>query len=251
MINFGGDESRNALRRNASEPNAGAAKFVQIVHNSPAASVAGVKLGCLIVAFSAAKTLGMKPAKSFAEGEFLAMNGTTNPTAERSAQLAATTQTAPAPINIWLVDDNQRIRSAVMGLLETCKDVRCTAEFHSPNAVLSALASKTGPDVILLDIQMGEANGLDAIRPIKALSRSTQVLMFTTCFDSESKKRAFTNGASDFLLKNFPLERILDSIQRASQNPAPHLKCAPRQKSPPRPRHWLQHCLDLIHFRWN
>ena len=181
------------------------------------------------------------------------MNNTISPTQDLSA--------SPAPINIWLVDDNQSIRSVVMDLLGTCEGVRCTGSFSSPNAVLSALASKAGPDVILLDIQMGEANGLDAIRPIKALSRSTQVLMFTTCFDSESKKRAFTNGASDFLLKNFSLARIVDSIQHASKNPAPHLKYLPRPNSsgqkmnpalqPSRPRYWLKHCLDLIHFRWN
>jgi DNA-binding NarL/FixJ family response regulator len=169
---------------------------------------------------------------------------------------------SPAALNVWLVDDNKGVRSALKELLGLCKNVRCTSEFHSPNAVLSALASRPGPDAILLDIQMGEANGLDAIRPIKALSRSTQVLMFTTCFDSESKKRAFTNGASDFLLKNFPLERILDCIQRASENPAPHLKrsrakglpsasavkpaanCRPRK-----PSSWIEQCLNRMLHR--
>lgn len=183
------------------------------------------------------------------------MNQTISPAEDLSAN-------AEAPINIWLVDDNQNIRSALMQLLGTCKNLHCTGSFPSPNAVLSALASKAGPDVILLDIQMGEANGLDAIRPIKALSRSTQVLMFTTCFDSESKKRAFTNGASDFLLKNFSLKRIVDSIQRASQNPAPHLKrfrskglpsesavkptanCRPRKQSS-----WIAQCLNRMLHR--
>lgn len=190
------------------------------------------------------------------------MNNTISPGEDLLANPAPSSADAPAPINIWLVDDNQRIRSAVMDLLGTCEGVRCTGSFHSPNAVLSALASKTGPDVILLDIQMGEANGLDAIRPIKSLSRSTQVLMFTTCFDSESKKRAFTNGASDFLLKTSPLENILDSIQRASKNPAPHLKrsrskgatsksvskpgsaCRPRKQSS-----WIAQCLNRMLHR--
>ncbi len=189
------------------------------------------------------------------------MNQTISPTEDLPATTPPSTH-APAPINIWLVDDNQSIRSTLMELLGTCENLRCTGSFHSPNAVLSALASKAGPDVILLDIQMGEANGLDAIRPIKALSRSTQVLMFTTCFDSESKKRAFTNGASDFLLKNFPLERILDCIQRASENPAPHLKrsrakglpsasavkpaanCRPRK-----PSSWIEQCLNRMLHR--
>src|SRR5882757_9907518 len=134
------------------------------------------------------------------------------------------TDNAPAPINVWLVDDNQSLRGILREMLNQCEGFQCQATFHSPNAVLSALASKTGPDVILLDIQMGEACGLDAIRPIKALSRSTQVLMFTTFFDVDQKKKALTAGASGFLLKRFPIEQILDSIQEASKNPVPHLK---------------------------
>jgi len=81
-----------------------------------------------------------------------------------------------------------------------------------------------GPDVILLDVHMGELNGLDAIRPIKSLSRSTQVLMLTTFFDSESQSRALSDGASGFLLKSFPIETILNSIREARDKPAPHPK---------------------------
>jgi DNA-binding NtrC family response regulator len=131
---------------------------------------------------------------------------------------------ATATLSVWLVDDSKGVRSALRQLLHTCEGVRCTAEFHSPNAVLSALASRPGPDAILLDIQMGAASGLDAIRSIKALSRETQVIMFTTCYDSESKSRALQNGASDFLAKSSPLEKIVAALERARQHPAPHLK---------------------------
>ncbi|MBW8865081.1 MAG: response regulator transcription factor [Verrucomicrobia bacterium] len=190
--------------------------------------------------------------------------------------------TAPGPenqqptINIWLVDDNQPLRATLKEIFESCGGIQCTATFHSPNAVLSALASKTGPDVILLDIHMGKANGLDAIRPIKALSRSTQVLMFTTFFDSKSKQQALTAGASGFLLKHFPLEQIVDSIHEASRNPVPHLKRSRVQRStvtpapetkeavesaqsmeakpscrPQRRLSWVKQCLNLMHLRHN
>jgi DNA-binding NtrC family response regulator len=163
------------------------------------------------------------------------------------------------PINIWVVDDNQGIRKAMMELLNEFDGVQCQATFSSPNAVLSTLASKPGPDVILLDIQMGEASGLDAIRPIKALSRSTQVLMFTTCADFESQKLAMTSGASGFLLKHFTAERILDSIHHASQNPVPHLKrtqnSANRRnaavQTETKKLHWFRQWLDFMHLRRN
>ncbi len=172
---------------------------------------------------------------------------------------------SPSPadaINVWLVDDNKGVRSALKDLLGLCAGVRCTAEFHSPNAVLSALASRPGPDAILLDIQMGAANGLDAIRPIKALSRHTQVVMFTTCFDRESKQRALSNGATDFLLKSASFERIIATLEHAAKNPAPHLKSSATTTRPkstvlsadspgrsPRRLPWLDNCLDLLSIR--
>jgi DNA-binding NarL/FixJ family response regulator len=183
---------------------------------------------------------------------------------EAPAASTPTSADARSPINIWLVDDNQSLRGILMEILEKCEGLQCTATFHSPNAVLSALASKAGPDVILLDIQMGEASGLDAIRPIKALSRSTQVLMLTTFFDIDQKKKALTAGASGFLLKRFPIEQILDSIQEASRNPVPHLKrsCGQNREAgreqessapcrPPRRQPWFKHALNLMHLRHN
>lgn len=166
-----------------------------------------------------------------------------------------------SPIKIWLVDDNKNLRSTLRDLLNRFEGIQCIADFPSPNAVLSALASKSGPDVILLDIQMGEACGLDAIRPIKALSRTTQVLMFTSCHDVNSKRRALTNGASGFLLKHFSIEKILSAIQQAIRNPAPHLKKSPRQNwvAPPRvevgrqrkPLLWFKNCFDKIGLHRN
>ena len=80
--------------------------------------------------------------------------------------------TGTPPIRLWLVDDNDRLRNTVAELLTRIQGIECARSFSSATALLSALASKAGPDVILLDIQMGNENGLDAVRPIKSLSRS-------------------------------------------------------------------------------
>ena len=87
---------------------------------------------------------------------------------------SASVEKMPA-IQIWLVDDNEQIRSLVADGLKDFEGIQCARDFDSPNAVLSALASKPGPDLILLDIQMGDQNGLDAVRPIRSLSRATRV----------------------------------------------------------------------------
>jgi CheY-like chemotaxis protein len=118
-----------------------------------------------------------------------------------------------AKVNVWLVDDNDQLRTMVGDLLDREGGIECTRQFSGPDELLFTLASKPGPDVILLDVQMGERNGLDAVRPIKSLTPTTRVLMFTTCFDSERRERALNEGASDYLLKSYPLKKVADRIR--------------------------------------
>jgi DNA-binding NarL/FixJ family response regulator len=121
------------------------------------------------------------------------------------------------PIRLWLVDDNDRLRNTVAELLARVQGIECDRSFSSATAALSALASKTGPDVILLDIQMGSENGLDAVRPIKSLSRTTRVFMFTTLADEYARVRARENGADGFLLKRCPIEEIVSTIRKPGE----------------------------------
>jgi len=134
-----------------------------------------------------------------------------NPTAPEAEGTLST------PLRLWLVDDNDRLRNTVAELLARSQGVECTRSFSSATAALSALASRTGPDVILLDIQMGDENGLDAVRPIKSLSRDTRVFMFTTLSDQLSRQRAMENGASGFLLKRCPIDEIVETIRKPGE----------------------------------
>ena len=119
-----------------------------------------------------------------------------------------------ATVRVWLVDDNDQFRTLVADLLGRREGIECARQFSSPDALLSALASKSGPDVILLDIEMGAQNGLDAVRPIKSLTRSTRVLMFTTCYDPEYRQRALDDGASDYVLKSESLDKLVERIRQ-------------------------------------
>jgi DNA-binding NarL/FixJ family response regulator len=125
-------------------------------------------------------------------------------------------------VRVWLVDDNDNLRTLVAELLGHQGGIECARHFSSPDALLSELASKPGPDVILLDVQMGDRNGLDAVRPIKSLTRSTRVLMFTTCFNSEWRERALSDGASDYLLKTDAMEKVAARIRCPASDLAPN-----------------------------
>jgi len=124
-------------------------------------------------------------------------------------------------VSVWLVDDNDQLRTLVAEILGHQGGIVCARHFSSPDALLSTLASKPGPDVILLDVQMGDRNGLDAVRPIKSLTRSTRVLMFTTCYNPEWRARALGDGASDYLLKSEAMDQV-----------AAHIRCPAEDSNP-------------------
>lgn len=121
------------------------------------------------------------------------------------------------PVRIWVVDDNDGLREVLVSVLNTEEGFECSRQFASPAGVLNALARETAPDVIILDIQMGADNGLDAIQPIKTLAPGTQVLMFTTLASREARERAFREGASDFMLKSWSVDEIAGHIRRANE----------------------------------
>jgi DNA-binding NarL/FixJ family response regulator len=123
-----------------------------------------------------------------------------------------------ATIRIWLIDDGDEFRSLLAELLGTERGFDCSRQFSNAADALVALQNETAPDVILLDIHMRGKNGLDAVRPIKSLAPGTRVLMLTTFFDSRSRERALAEGASDFLLKSYPIEEITERI-RQTGNP--------------------------------
>lgn len=137
-------------------------------------------------------------------------------------EISGSTPTAMPNVSVWLVDDDDRFRALVAELLGRRDGIQCARQFASPDALLSTLASKPGPDVILLDVQMGDQNGLDAVRPIKSLARSTRVLMYTTCHDHEWRERALSDGASDYLLKTDPVEKVVARIRFPADDPVPH-----------------------------
>ncbi len=130
-------------------------------------------------------------------------------------------QAVESNVRVWLVDDNDQLRTLVAEVLGKQDGIECARHFSSPDALLSELASKPGPDVILLDVQMGDRNGLDAVRPIKSLTRSTRVMMYTTSNNPEWRERALNDGASDYLLKSYAVEKLASRIRCPANDPAP------------------------------
>lgn len=123
-------------------------------------------------------------------------------------------------IRIWHVDDNQEVRQVIDEALQTQPGLVVERSFAFADATVRALKSCTNPpDVILLDLNLGEECGLDAIKPLLSVCPKVRILMFTTFSDLMSEVHAMEGGATGFLLKSYPLPEIVRLIRLATEDP--------------------------------
>lgn len=119
-------------------------------------------------------------------------------------------ETANPTYNIIIVDDDNLVCSALNVILGTNENINVLALGHNGKDAVQ-LYRKHQPDLILMDIRMGEFTGLDAAEEIFKTDASAKILFLTTFADEEYIARALKLGAKGYLLKqNF--DSIISSI---------------------------------------
>jgi DNA-binding NarL/FixJ family response regulator len=135
--------------------------------------------------------------------------------------LKITNPVAPRPVELWMVEDNHAFRNTVSRLLNQTEDIRCTRTFPACEDALALLYVGATVDVILLDVELPGMNGIDGLRKIKAISPATRVVMLTVFEDHERVFRAICAGASGYLLKASPFDRIVESVHQVMAGGSP------------------------------
>jgi DNA-binding NarL/FixJ family response regulator len=123
-------------------------------------------------------------------------------------------------IRVLVADDQALVRAGIRMLIETQPDIKVVAEAADGLAAVSE-ATRSAPDVALMDIRMPRLDGIEAARRILALgARSPRVVMLTTFDLDEYVFDAMSAGASGFLLKHAPPEELLFGIRAAADGHA-------------------------------
>jgi DNA-binding NarL/FixJ family response regulator len=125
------------------------------------------------------------------------------------------------PVTVWMIEDNHAFRNTVAKLLNQTQDLRCTQAFPACEDALALMNTGATTDVILLDVELSGMNGIDGLRKIKALSPATRVVMLTVFEDHERVFRAICAGASGYLLKTSPFDRIVESVHQVMAGGSP------------------------------
>lgn len=116
-------------------------------------------------------------------------------------------------IRLIITDDHPVIIDGLRSALARCKDIELIAEMHNGKELLQHLES-TETDVILMDINMPEMNGIEACKTIIKKYKNTKVIAFSQYDDKRFVKRILKNGAAGYLLKNTASSDIIEAIKQ-------------------------------------
>ena len=115
---------------------------------------------------------------------------------------------------VVIVEDHAGVREGLHGLLELEDDVAVVGVAESVDEIPDVVRT-TRPDVLLLDIHLGAANGLDAVHAIRCISPATRVVVMTASDDDADHRRAFEVGVDGVLRKQTAPETLTAGVRTA------------------------------------
>jgi DNA-binding NarL/FixJ family response regulator len=123
-------------------------------------------------------------------------------------------------ICVGIIEDDRRIREGLASLINATPGYRCDLAFRSMEEALAKPWS-AAPDVALVDIGLPGMSGIDGLARLRERYPKVALLMLTVYEDDERIFQALCAGASGYLLKKTPPDRLLECLQEVLHGGAP------------------------------
>ncbi|MHB1352214.1 MAG: two-component system response regulator NarL [Thiobacillus sp.] len=120
------------------------------------------------------------------------------------------------PQTILIVDDHPLFRKGVIQLIQAAPEFRFVGEAASGGEGLT-LARRLHPDMILLDLNMKDMNGVEVLKAIKDEGLESRVIMLTVSDQAEDLIAALQAGADGYLLKDMEPEDLMQQLAEAAR----------------------------------
>ncbi len=123
-------------------------------------------------------------------------------------------------IQVALVEDDAGVRANLATLLNNSPGFACQAAYPDAASALQGIAAKH-PDVVLMDINLPGMLGTECVNRLRGIAPGLPVLMLTVYDDSEQIFKSLMAGATGYLLKRTPAEKLLEAIREVYSGGAP------------------------------
>ena len=120
---------------------------------------------------------------------------------------------ADEPIKVLLIDDHAMFRTGLRLAIESRPGIKVVAEAATSAEALAA-AARESPDIILLDLDLGEESGFELLPELIAAGHAGRVILLTGTRDPEAHRRAVRMGAVGLVLKEHAIETVLKAIEK-------------------------------------
>jgi len=123
-------------------------------------------------------------------------------------------------ITVAIVEDVPEVRRGLVSLVGAAPGFLCAGEYGDAESALAAFARQR-PDVVLMDIGLPGISGIEAARRIRESHPTVQVMMLTVYEDESRIFESLRAGATGYVLKTMPADRLLEAIASVKAGGSP------------------------------
>jgi DNA-binding NarL/FixJ family response regulator len=123
---------------------------------------------------------------------------------------------APTVTRIVLAEDNEVVRKGIKRLLNNAVDIEVVGEAGNGFETLQ-LVDQLLPDILMLDVEMPQLNGIEVARRLKRRKQKPRILVLSAYDDPGYIREMFRIGAAGYLIKDEAPDRILEAVRGVAQ----------------------------------
>jgi DNA-binding NarL/FixJ family response regulator len=127
----------------------------------------------------------------------------------------------PRSLDVWIVEDNDMLRDGLAQVLNEQPDMHCSLALDCCEDFVAAIEAGGAPDLVLMDIGLPGASGIDGVARVSSRSPATRVIILTIHAEDQKVFEAICAGASGYLLKPSSPQQVVDAIREVERGAAP------------------------------